>query len=92
MRLIGREKLHQLRGSGAEAEKWLRAWVAEVASAHWRHPSDVTDQFPNARHQGEGCFLFPIGICPHAIRLQVAFAQGIALISDLNTYDVTHGS
>lgn len=92
MRLIGREKLDQLRGSGAEAERWARAWVAEVASAHWRHPGDVTDQFPNARHQGQGRFLFPIGACQLAIQLQIAFAQGIALISDLHIYDVTYES
>lgn len=83
MRLIGREKLNRLRGKGAEV--WARAWVAEVAEAHWRKPDDVTEQFPNAHHQGHDCFLFPIGHCQLAIQLRIAFAQGIALISDLNT-------
>lgn len=84
MRLIGREKLNPLRGKGADVEKWTRSWVAEVAGAHWRQPNDVIGQFPNAHHQGHGCFMFPIGRCQLAIKLQIAFAQGIALISELN--------
>lgn len=92
MRVIGREKLGRLRGKGAEVENWTRSWVAEVAEAHWRQPQDVTDQFPNALHQGRGCFLFPIGSCRLAIQLEIAFAQGIALISDLNTNEVTYGT
>lgn len=92
MRLIGREKLNRLRGRGTESEKWARAWVAEVTDAHWRQADDVTEQFPNARHQGQGCFVFPIGHCQLAIQLRVAFAQGIALISDLTTCEVNYGS
>ena len=92
MRLIGREKLSRLKGQGAEVEKWVRSWVAEVAEAHWRRPEDVAEQFPSACHQGRGCFLFPIAQFPVAIQLQIAFAQGVALISDLNTSEVTHGS
>lgn len=92
MRLIGREKLNSLRGQGGAAEKWARSWVAEVAEAHWRQPGDVTEQFPNALHQGHGHFLFPIGHCKQAIKVQVAFAQRIALISDLNTNEVIYGS
>lgn len=91
MRLIGREKLSRLRGKGAEVETWVRSWVAEVTDAHWRKPDDVTRQFPNARHHGKGCFWFPIGSCQLAIQLQIAFAQDVALISDL-TNEVTYGS
>lgn len=92
MRLIGREKLNNLGGMEAEVEKWVRAWVAEVADAHWRQPNDVTEQFPNAKYQGQGCFVFPIGHCQLTIQLRVAFAHGVALISDLNTSEVTYGS
>ncbi len=92
MRLIGREKLLRLRDKGAEAERWVRSWVAEVAEAHWRKPDDVTSQFPNARQRSEGYFVFPVGQCGVAILLHIAFPQGIALISDLDSNDVTYGS
>ena len=84
MRLIGREKLCQLKGKGEGVEKWAKSWVAEVLDARWHQPADVIEQFPNADHQAQDHFLFPIGDCQFAIRLQIAFAQGIALISDLN--------
>lgn len=92
MRLIGRERLGQLKGRGAEVESWVRSWAAEVADAHWRRPEDVAEQFPSACHQGRGCFLFPIAQYPAVIQLQIAFAQGVALISDLDTNEVTYGS
>jgi mRNA-degrading endonuclease HigB of HigAB toxin-antitoxin module len=92
MRLIGRERLDQLKGRGAEVESWVRNWVAEVADAHWRRPEDVAEQFPSACHRGRGCFLFPIAQYPAVIQLEIAFAQGVALISDLDTNEVTYGS
>jgi mRNA-degrading endonuclease HigB of HigAB toxin-antitoxin module len=85
MRLVGREKLDVLKGKDPEAHKWTRSWASEIIDAHWRRPEDVAAQFPNARHQGQGCFHFPIGNCPFVIQLRIAFAQGIALISDLQT-------
>lgn len=92
MRLIGRQKLDRLKSSGADTERWARAWVAEVAEAHWRQPADVTEQFPNATHKGAGRFSFPISHCAVEVQLWIAFAQGIALISDLTNKEVTHGS
>ena len=92
MRLIGREKLNRLKGKGAETEKWVRNWAAEVAEAQWCQPGDVTDQFPNVRHRDQGYFSFPIGNCELAIELQIAFAQRIALISDLTINEVNYGS
>jgi len=92
MRLIGRHKLHRLRHSEVDVEKWVRSWAAEVLDAHWRQPDDVTAQFPSAHHQGGSFFLFPVAHSELAIQLQVAFPQGIALISDLNTNDETYGN
>lgn len=83
MRLIGRERLDYLKGRSEQVEKWVRSWVAEVLDAHWKQPSDVRDQFPNSRHQGENVFMFPVSDCNWVICLRIAFPQGIALIADL---------
>ncbi|MGU2418776.1 type II toxin-antitoxin system HigB family toxin [Burkholderia cenocepacia] len=90
MRLVGRERLDHLRGTGEMIEKWVRSWTAEVVAAHWKHPSDVEDQFPNARHQGDGHFVFPVSGCDRVICLLIAFAQGIALVTDLKADNETH--
>jgi mRNA interferase HigB len=92
MRLVGRDKLNRLASRGPEVEKWVRSWVAEVSEAHWRQANDVTHQFPNAHDQGQGSFIFPIPNHRFAIKLRIAFAQGIALISDLNDSEATYGT
>ena len=92
MRLIGRHMLHRLRHREVNAEKWVRSWASEVMDAHWRKPVDVTTQFPKAHDQGGGLFLFPVDRGELAIRVQIAFPQGIALISGFNSNDETHGN
>lgn len=82
MRLIGKERLIRLCGRGEGIEKWIREWISEVLAAHWKHPIDVKDQFPNALQTGEDHFTFPIANCNCAVCLQIAFPQGIALITD----------
>lgn len=87
MRLLGRERLDGLRGRSEQVEKWVRSWAAEILAAHWKRPSDVRDQFPNARDQGGGAFMFPVGNCNWVICLLIAFPQGVALITDLKVED-----
>lgn len=92
MRLLGRERLCCVKDNGRDAEKWLRSWTAEVMAAHWKHPVDVNHQFPNARHQGQGRFLFRVGSSKLTINLLIAFPQGVALITELKADDENHGS
>ena len=88
MKLIGRDKLK--RGT-EDADHWVRIWCSEVAHAHWKQPEDVTEQFPNAHTGPGGDFLFPIGTSGYWLRLQVAFAQGVALIIEMNNIDIPYG-
>ncbi|MBK8972360.1 MAG: type II toxin-antitoxin system HigB family toxin [Hahellaceae bacterium] len=87
MRLLGRERLNKLRGRSAQSDKWIRSWAAEVSAAHWKQPSDVQDQFPNAWHENDGPFMFPVSDCNCVICMLIAFPQGIALITDLKDED-----
>lgn len=88
MKLIGRDKLK--RGT-EDVDRWLCGWCSEVAYAHWRRPEDVTEQFPNALRRPCGDFIFPIGTSGYWLRLQVAFAQGVALILEMNDIDNHYG-
>lgn len=88
MKLIGRDKLKHV---GGEVDRWLRSWCAEVTQAHWRRPEDITDQFPNAQTRPGDDFSFPIGTSGYWVRLQVAFAQGVALILEMNKFNTPYG-
>lgn len=85
MRLIGRNRLDQLRGSGEAVETWLTNWVAEIRGANWKHAADVVEQFPNVRRLGGEHFEFPIGGCGRVIQLVISFSQGVVLITDLKS-------
>lgn len=88
MKLIGRDKLK--RGT-EDVDRWLRSWCSEVAQAQWRRPEDVTEQFPKVQTRAGGDFLFPIGTSGYWLRLQVAFAQGVALILEMNNIENPYG-
>lgn len=92
MRLIGREKLCGLSNAEDQVKKWVQSWIAEVVNANWRHPTEMGAQFPNMKQMEDGRFLFPVNDCAHAISLLVAFPQGIALITALETTDGSYGS
>lgn len=83
MRLIGKEKLQELMQTDNSACTWIRAWVAELASANWKQPLDVSNQFPNVRQKKTDHFVFPISNCNKEVHLQIAFQQNIAVITDL---------
>lgn len=90
MRLIGCEKLAWAKSIGIDVDKWVLSWAAEVRSAHWKHPSDVCEQFPNACRKSDSLFLFPVSKCSLAIQVLIAFPQGIALIQDFKSSEDTN--
>lgn len=83
MRLVGKEKLRALMCADESARAWVCAWVAELSNANWKQPADVSRQFPNASQSDLGHFVFPISNCNKEVCLQIAFPQGIAVITAL---------
>ncbi|MGJ0489622.1 hypothetical protein [Methylobacter sp.] len=83
MHLLGRDKLNRLQKQNQNLDKWLSVWTSELLHARWWSTNDVLNQFPKAQERSNGLFLFqtePRGYC---IKVQIAFPQGIALITDL---------
>ena len=83
MRLVGKAKIQRLLRSDESARTWLCSWVAELTDANWKQAADVNHQFPNARQSDSGDFVFPIANCNKEVCLQIAFQQGIAVITGL---------
>jgi mRNA-degrading endonuclease HigB of HigAB toxin-antitoxin module len=82
VRLIGRQKLQSLHQSGSGAEKWLRAWMAEIVNAHWKCAEDVLVQFPNVSQEGR-IFVFPVLSSAWSIDMLIAFPTETALVMAL---------
>lgn len=83
MRLLGKDKLQHLLCADEISRAWICAWVAELATANWKQPADVALQFPNARESGLGTFVFPVANTDKEVCIQIAFQQGVAVITGL---------
>lgn len=84
MRLVGRDKLFELKEANEEeAATWLKAWASEVVEAQWAVPKDLLEQYPNAQNLGEGRFRFPVGSADLAIDVMFSFAHRVACILQL---------
>jgi len=91
VRLIGREKLVPLGEQDRNTAKWVASWIAEIRDAHWKRPADVAGQFPKARQQNDGTFLFPVPQRQIGIHVLMAFSQGVALIIAIRVFEVANG-
>lgn len=83
MRLIGKKQIQDLICTDSDISSWISAWVAELRSANWKQPADVTEQFPNVHQPSAEYFIFPVGNSDKRIHLKIAFQQGIAMITDI---------
>lgn len=83
MRLVGKERIQVLLQSDEIVRIWLKAWIAELCNANWKKSADVKHQFPNVRFTSAGGFVFPIPNCSKEVCMQIAFQQGIAVITGL---------
>jgi len=84
MKLIGRDKLICLQGTGASIEVWLKGWSSEILTAHWHHINDVLQQFPKATLNKEGCFEFSVGNGTNwVICAQIVFSRHVVIVKDV---------
>lgn len=83
VRLVGRCKLNPPLGEGKIIKRWIASWIAEIGYAHWKRPADVLSQFPHARVEQDGRFVFPIANHPSAIQVLIFFPRGVAVITGL---------
>ncbi|UEP28013.1 type II toxin-antitoxin system HigB family toxin [Burkholderia sp. B21-007] len=78
MRLLGKDKLQV--ALDKDAQLWLRSWISELVSAHWKDAAELLAQFPRATATGADTFIFRVGAAVWNIELAVHFPQEIALV------------
>jgi mRNA interferase HigB len=78
MRLLGKDKLQV--ASDMDTQIWLRSWISELMSAHWKDAAELLAQFPRAMATGPDTFIFRVGAAVWNIELAVHFPQEIALV------------
>ncbi|MCL1961448.1 MAG: type II toxin-antitoxin system HigB family toxin [Desulfovibrionaceae bacterium] len=63
-----------------DAERPLRAWIAEVQAAQWASPADVKAQFRNASILPDRRVVFNIKGNEHRLVVVIAYAFGAACV------------
>ncbi|GLG82595.1 type II toxin-antitoxin system HigB family toxin [Acinetobacter calcoaceticus] len=89
MKLLGLDKITVIECEFAK--KWLMSWISEIRDAHWRHAEDIVKQFPRVSILENHCFEFSIHNSNWVVCLQIAFAQRVAIIKDVNAKDAING-
>lgn len=70
-------------GLDEQTDKWLRAWISEVANANWKQAKDVLRQFPQAKCVTDNVIQFRVE--PQAVWIEVvlSFSFAVAIVCDL---------
>jgi len=89
MKILGLDKIEVIECE--LAQKWLISWISEIRDAHWRHAEDIVKQFPRVSILQHHCFEFSIHNSKWVICLQIAFAQRVAIIKEVNIKDAING-
>uniref|UniRef100_UPI00406C0431 type II toxin-antitoxin system HigB family toxin n=1 Tax=Pseudomonas sp. F3-2 TaxID=3141539 RepID=UPI00406C0431 len=84
MKLLGLQKLALLKGADDHVDRWLSSWVSEINHANWKQPADVCEQFPSVTTTSNGMYCFTLEDTGIQLGLKIAFAQGIAIITELS--------
>jgi mRNA-degrading endonuclease HigB of HigAB toxin-antitoxin module len=91
VRLIGRTRLAPLGEEGRDTAIWVASWMAELRDADWKHPADISGQFPKAIQHIDGTFLFPVPNLRIGIHVLITFSQNLALIIAIRVLEVANG-
>lgn len=83
MKLLGLPKLALVKGESDLIDKWVSSWVSEMTHANWKTPANLIDHFPAVTVTEEESYLFSVLETGIVIELRIAFAQGIAIITEL---------
>lgn len=66
-----------------QTDRWLRAWISEIANANWKHARDVLSQFPQARLIADNVIQFRVEPQATWIEVALSFPLSVAIVCDL---------
>ena len=88
MRVIARSELQAYwhrRGRG-DAERPLKAWLAEARACAWTTPADIKSRFPSASFLADDRIVFNVGGNKHRLVVHVSYEAGIVMIKFVGSH------
>jgi len=86
MKLVGRELLEAFQLTHADARGQIASWVAEVESATWKTPNDVTARYASASFLAENTVIFNIKGNAYRLEVRIAYQTGVVVALWVGTH------
>lgn len=86
MRIYSRSALREFWVNHADAEQSLIAWFAEAKKSHWKEPTDILNQYSNARIIGKNRAVFNIMGNSYRLVVSIRYDKGLVYIRFIGTH------
>ncbi|MFV2045658.1 MAG: type II toxin-antitoxin system HigB family toxin [Anaerolineales bacterium] len=86
MVLVGQGILTDFAADHADVRSYIESWVAEIKSAKWQTPIDLTARYPRADHVGEDRYVFDIKGRDYRLLARVNFKNQIVRVLRIGTH------
>jgi len=91
MKLIGKDKLNNIKGVSREIDMWVIAWLTELSSKMWFSYVELQFDYPRMKIvDDEGAYIFPVASSSYNVKVYFCFNKGLALISEIITSENDH--
>ena len=80
MKLLGRNRLDNVKNFNVSSKVWVNAWSTEVDTSNWRTAQDIKEQFPAVSNPEKGVFVFKVDGCSATVETFIDFNNLSVLI------------
>lgn len=87
MRLLGRNRLEELKLNEASSKRWIDAWSTELTLSNWKSKEEVKKHFPNVEIIADQTFIFEVGYCELLIETYIDFDRSVVFVTSVKGND-----
>ncbi|WP_033749361.1 type II toxin-antitoxin system HigB family toxin [Pantoea sp. NGS-ED-1003] len=80
MKLLGRNRLDEIKNFSTSSKIWVNAWSTEVDTCLWKSLEDIREQFPTVSNPTKGMFIFKVDGCDAFIETLIDFNELLVLV------------
>ncbi|MCA6926519.1 type II toxin-antitoxin system HigB family toxin [Pectobacterium versatile] len=83
MRLLGRDKLEELKRIEPSSKSWIDAWSSELTMSNWKSKEEVKNHFPKVANTADQTFVFEVDCCSYDIETIIDFNRLLVLVTSV---------
>lgn len=87
MRLLGRDKLEELKRYEPSSKNWIDAWSTELSLSNWKSKEEVKKHFPKVENIGDQTFVFKVDCCASYVETIIDFNRLLVFVTSVKGND-----